>query len=42
MPSKGNAKVEMSLVSSRNSKKGFPGSAVVKNPPAGLPWWRSG
>ena len=21
---------------------GFPGGAVVKNPPAGLPWWRSG
>ena len=20
---------------------GFPGGAVVKNPPAGLPWWRS-
>ena len=20
----------------------FPGGTVVKNPPAGLPWWRSG
>ena len=22
--------------------RGFPGGAVVKNLPAGLPWWRSG
>ena len=23
-------------------KRDFPGGAVVKNLPAGLPWWRSG
>ena len=22
--------------------EGFPGGTVIKNPPAGLPWWRSG
>ena len=27
----------------KNTQPGdFPGGAMVKNPPAGLPWWRSG
>ena len=28
--------------SNKNEWGDFPGGAVVKNPPAGLPWWRSG
>ena len=35
----------LARVSGKNSKdsgRGCPGGAVVKNPPAGLPWWRSG
>ena len=29
-------------VSLRRHLRDFPGGTVVKNPPAGLPWWRSG
>ena len=40
-----NQKIVLRQVPQNNNNNNywdFPGGAVVKNPPTGLPWWRSG